>query len=293
MFGYDNSSPIAEGKKSHVERRINEAEAAIVREIFDRYASGWGYARIAKTLNAIHASSPRPTEHKPPGWSPSSVRCILRRDLYRGIVTWNRSQKRDKWGRQRQKARPETEWMTREAPELRIVSDELWEAAQARFARTRTMLATSQGPRAIVRRDIGSPYLLSGFACCATCGWAMTAITRRHTGARARRFIPAYPITSAARPLSEWTALPLEKADVPCSARCVRDALDPRVVAAIIDLVFDQLAPERADTNLEGLQRHCAILMLGLSNLTAAIEHGAALDPLVAQLHDVSRNANV
>ena len=107
VFGYDNVTvPSASGKPSHIERRINEAQAAIVREIFDRYAAGEGYARIAKALNAVHASSPRPTEHKPAGWSPSSVRCVLRRDLYRGIVTWNRSQKRDKWGRHRKRPGP-------------------------------------------------------------------------------------------------------------------------------------------------------------------------------------------
>ena len=124
VFGYDNVPVLTpSGKRSHVGRVINETQAAIVREIFERYAGGRGYASIAKALNAVHARIPRPTEDKPAGWSPSSVRCILRRDLYRGVVTWNRSQKRDKWGRQRQKARPETEWMAREAPDLRIISD--------------------------------------------------------------------------------------------------------------------------------------------------------------------------
>jgi site-specific DNA recombinase len=90
VFGYDNLTIVADsGKKSHVERRINEPQARIIREIFDRYASGWGYARIAKALNTAHAPSPRPTEDRPAGWSPSSVRSILRRDLYRGVLLWN------------------------------------------------------------------------------------------------------------------------------------------------------------------------------------------------------------
>ena len=40
------------GKRSHVERRINEAEAAIVRRIFELCAAGAGLTRITKTLNA-------------------------------------------------------------------------------------------------------------------------------------------------------------------------------------------------------------------------------------------------
>jgi DNA invertase Pin-like site-specific DNA recombinase len=98
VFGYDNVPVLGpDGRKSHVERVINEPQAALVREIFDRYVSGWGYARITKALNAAGAPAPRPTENKPAGWRPSSVRSILLRDLYRGVVTWNRSQKRDKW----------------------------------------------------------------------------------------------------------------------------------------------------------------------------------------------------
>ena len=263
VFGYDNVEVLSSGKKSHVERRINEAQAGIVREIFDRYASGWGYARIAKALNAVHASSPRPTEHKPAGWSQSSVRSILRRDLYRGIVVWNQSRKRDKWGRQRQKARPEAEWLTLPVNEsLRIVSDALWEAAHARFTRTRmTTVATSQGPRSIVRRDIGSPYLLSGFARCATCGWSMTTISRRHTGSTRRVFYGCLSYHKrGATVCPNGVVVPLETADAAVLGALSADALDPRVVAAIIDVVFEQLAPERADANLEGLQRDLRVL---------------------------------
>lgn len=42
-----------------------------------------------------------------------------------------------------------------------IVSDALWDAAQARFTGTRMTVTTMQGPRGVVRRDIESPYLLS------------------------------------------------------------------------------------------------------------------------------------
>jgi DNA invertase Pin-like site-specific DNA recombinase len=57
VFGYDNVEILdATGKRSHVERRINEAEAAVVRRIFELCAAGTGYARMSKLLNAEHAS---------------------------------------------------------------------------------------------------------------------------------------------------------------------------------------------------------------------------------------------
>ena len=53
MFGYDNVEVLGpDGQRSHVERRINEAEAAVVRRIFELCAGGAGLTRIAKTLNA-------------------------------------------------------------------------------------------------------------------------------------------------------------------------------------------------------------------------------------------------
>jgi site-specific DNA recombinase len=166
VFGYDNVRVVGpDGKPSHVERRINAAQAAIVRDIFDRYSHGEGYARIARALNAQHAPSPRPTAHRPAGWSPSSVRCILRRDLYRGLLTWNRSRKRVTWGRQRQTARPASEWLTRDVPGLRIIADDVWAAAQARCART----------RATRRRRRGRGRWSAATSCPRTCSQASDA----------------------------------------------------------------------------------------------------------------------
>ncbi len=50
-YGYDNV-PIEEGgRRVHVDYRINEAEGAIVREVFELRAAGKGYRPIAKGLN--------------------------------------------------------------------------------------------------------------------------------------------------------------------------------------------------------------------------------------------------
>ena len=93
VFGYDNVDVVgttldAQGqvKRSHVELRINEAEAEIVRTIFRLYVDGHGFTTIAKKVNADGALCPRPRPAigKPSGWVSSSVRAILLRRLYRG-----------------------------------------------------------------------------------------------------------------------------------------------------------------------------------------------------------------
>lgn len=54
--------------------------------------------------------------------------------IHAGRVVWNRSQKhRDPdTGKRVMRMRPKEEWVYAEAPQLRIVSEELWEAVQKR-----------------------------------------------------------------------------------------------------------------------------------------------------------------
>jgi hypothetical protein len=59
--------------KVHVERRINEAEAAVIREIFEKAAAGWVPAESAD-LNARGIGAPLPRRTgRPRGWAPSTI----------------------------------------------------------------------------------------------------------------------------------------------------------------------------------------------------------------------------
>jgi site-specific DNA recombinase len=158
VFGYDNVEIVdASGRRSHVERAVNATEAAIVRRIFDLCAAGTGYTRIAKLLNAEHAPAPRPKPGRLSGWAPSSVKEIIDRRLYLGEMVWNRTQKCDSWGQKNQQARPETEWIRRSAPALRIVSDDQWHAAHGRLAGTRERLKKALGAWDIPKRMTSTP----------------------------------------------------------------------------------------------------------------------------------------
>src|ERR1700730_9191015 len=82
VFGYDNLRVTG-----HVERRINEPEAAVVRRIFALSAAGTGDARSATQWSAEQAPAPK---WRPAGWSRSTVYEILYRPLYCGEVVWNK-----------------------------------------------------------------------------------------------------------------------------------------------------------------------------------------------------------
>lgn len=185
VFGYRNRD-VFHGEdlhgrplKSHVTREIDKAEAATVRRIFQLYASGLGLKAIAKRLNNEQVQSPKPFVRRDPtkvqpvrGWAPATIRTILCRDLYRGVVVWNRSRKRDDFRQVNQQRRPESEWMTL-APneELRIVSDDLWRRVQSRRADTAGRALRFASGR-ISGRPPKTPTknLLAGLATCGTCG---------------------------------------------------------------------------------------------------------------------------
>jgi hypothetical protein len=107
----------------------------------------------------------------------------------------NQTRKRDAWGTKRPSRRPESEWVRLAAPDLQIIPDNLWQAAEARRARARqTFVRTATGT--LLGRpsvdDFESPYLLSGLARCATCGGALVGLTRAHGRGRRPLYGCAY-----------------------------------------------------------------------------------------------------
>lgn len=94
VFGYNNREVLSEileadgrRRRLHVERGVNDVEAAVVRRIFQLAAAGVGTRRIAIMLNNEGAPAPVPRRAgRPRSWAPSTVYEILHRPLYRGLV---------------------------------------------------------------------------------------------------------------------------------------------------------------------------------------------------------------
>lgn len=113
LYGYNNVEKRSadNSKRLHVERAINEDEAAVVHRVFERCAQGAGFRRITHELNLAGCPAPRPSKAGPRGWCPSTVRAIVSREIYKGELVWNKTKKRDVWGRKRATDRPADAWL--------------------------------------------------------------------------------------------------------------------------------------------------------------------------------------
>lgn len=162
---------------------IDEAEAKHVRWIFERYAEGWSPVAIAHELNRQEIPSPRGGT-----WVVSALHGtaqrglgLLNNALYEGRVIWNRRQwlKDPETGARRYVERPRSEWMERDAPELRIVDAWLWEATRRRMDGTHLAGASISGSQK------GSPRartLFGGLLRCPVCSGAIVAVDARRYG---------------------------------------------------------------------------------------------------------------
>src|SRR5262245_46610506 len=191
-YGYDVvKRNDAAGEPVRGERRINEAEAEIVRRIFREFASGRSPRSIALGLN--HEGVPGPFGST---WGDTTIRghaCrgngILNNELYVGCLVWNRQRfiKDPNMGRRVSRRNPEAEWIRTEVPELRIVDDVLWQAAKARQAElAHIFAATTVGVREARAKRINSArrhaFLLSGLLVCGCCRGKYGIITKERYG---------------------------------------------------------------------------------------------------------------
>ena len=272
VFGYDNTEiKTADGKRSHVERRVNEDEAAVIRRIFQLRADGHGLKGIAKILNAERAASPRPQRNRPAGWVDSSVREALHRDLYRGLITWNRTRKRDKDGQIRQRPRPATEHVSVPAPLLRIVSDELWQAAHRRIEADRKRYAGRL--RGWTPGARGS-YLLTGLAQCSGCGGGIEVQTRSHGSQRAKFYTCARSYKSGLDVCGNRIAIRTEVADAAVLAMIERAVLSPETRERAITEAARRIAQRRASS--ASREQEIRTLEKEVENLTRALASGGS-----------------
>lgn len=162
------------------DREIDEAEANVVRRILRDYVAGISPRVIAKTLNEEGVPGPEGRL-----WNDTTIHGhakrgtgILNNELYIGRLIWNRLRylKDPSTGKRVSRLNPESEWIVKGVPQLRIVDDELWQAVKARQAATSAKYANvAEGIHKHHRKNrLNGTHrprtLLSGLVFCGCCG---------------------------------------------------------------------------------------------------------------------------
>ncbi|GAA5542291.1 recombinase family protein [Brucella sp. NBRC 113783] len=192
-YGYDVVKKFdANGEPIRGDRTINEAQAAVVRRIFRDYAAGKSAKTIAFALNRDHIPAPSGGDW---GFStingnPKRGNGILNNEMYVGKIVWNRQRfiKDPDTGKRQARPNPESEWVIQEAPELRILDDDLWNAVKARQGEMRTERDESGAADVSKMNYRRRPkYLFSGLTRCACCGGGYSAISATLIGCSTAR----------------------------------------------------------------------------------------------------------
>lgn len=164
VFGYDKIPD------ERYTLKINEEEAKIVKEIFESYVyKRIGTTKIAWNLNDRGIRTKK-TKSK---WVQTSIVRMLKNPIYTGRVTNKKSEVTDFITGTR-KELPEEEWIVVEKPEMRIISDEL-------FNRAQELLEQRSNEFKLNNKREKTEYVFSTLIYCKHCGYSFRRIKRKYT----------------------------------------------------------------------------------------------------------------
>ena len=163
-------------------REIDEQQAEVVRRIFREFASGSSARTIATGLNRDRIPSPFGGD-----WGASTINGNLKRrsgilynEAYIGVLVFNRIRmvKDPETGKRLSRANPPEQWQVVEAPQLRIIADDVWDAVQTRKK-------AYGGIRVHERRR--PKHMFSGLVRCGCCGASYTIKSQDQLSCAAHR----------------------------------------------------------------------------------------------------------
>ncbi|WP_112308630.1 recombinase family protein [Pseudogemmobacter bohemicus] len=190
-YGYDVVKRFdATGDAVRGDRTINETEAGVVRRIFADYLDGKSSRTIAMDLNREGIAGPQGSE-----WGPSTIHGnpkrgtgILNNELYVGKLVWNRLRyiKDPDTGRRVSRLNPESDWVTQEVPELRLVDQHIWDAVKER--QNRLAYEPAKETSSNFLNDRRRPkHLFAGLIKCGCCGGGYSMISKDLLGCSTAR----------------------------------------------------------------------------------------------------------
>lgn len=291
-YGYKMVKHVdADGDPIRGDQKINPTEAEIVNRVCRDYANGVSPRKIVQRLNKEDIPGP---DGAP--WTDTVIRGhpnrgtgIINNELYIGKRVWDRSHtvKNPYTGKTVIRPNPPDMWQTAEVPELRIVSDELWQAVKARQAALRDQYANTIAAgreRASRNAALNSTHRprtpLSGLLDCGHCGSPYVVAGGTRYGCSRHRL------------------------NVTCTNRRTisREELEARVIAALRGPLLDPKLVEKAvcsyaeemerlnrawRSSYDSRQKALLEVERKIRNITDAIKDGGYTRSLITEQHEL------
>lgn len=191
-YGYDVVRRLGlDGLPVRGERRINAAEAEVIRRVFREFSDGHSPKAIARRLNTEDISGARGKL-----WRDTAIRGhrtrgtgLLNNELYIGRLVWNRLRyiKDPETGRRVSRLNDPSKWIITEVPEMRIVGDNLWEAVKQRQGEIEADPRVKAIKKTRFWEKRRKKHLLTGLAFCGTCGGPLATVGRDYLACSAAR----------------------------------------------------------------------------------------------------------
>lgn len=163
--------------------KINPEEAETVVRIFKLFGEeGYSAKKIANLLNKELKEHGKPKPPRGEFWTVSTIigskksfRGILNNEIYIGIYRWNRTsvKRNPENGVKKRILKDKGRWIEIIKPELRIISDELWEKVKQR---QRYLKEVASG-KYVKAKKVYSKNLFTGLISCGLCGGNIVVVS--------------------------------------------------------------------------------------------------------------------
>ena len=187
------------------------------------------------------------------------------------------------------------EWLRIEAPDLKIVDQELWLAVEARREKAATAFTRTRQNGQLLGRasrlDGDSPYLLTGFTACSVCGGAIGGSTQYHgSGPVENRTRVTFYLCTMRRKrgaciCSNDVVIRTDAVDT-AVIRTINEVLDSRVIEKSIELAITRLegGRDRMGSQRDRLKAELDEVESRLARLVEALVNGGPMETIVAQI---------
>lgn len=285
----DDPNAIGRAATKGTKLEIDEGEAAVILRIFELFASGYSMWNICVTLNREGIPSPRSVQKgiADAAWSRDAIKRILHNEKYRGIFVWNASRQLEhpKTGQIRKECKPADEVVTVSMPELRIVSDQLWDRVQTRLRE----LDGEHQARLLggYNRAKNKPYLYSGLLFCGVCG------SRMRIGGKNLNAVYECPNHRSSRGCTNAMRIRQDRAAAQITEALGQALSGPEALEHLVAAVHDELkslwkrqTEEAEGEGLHDLQRNLRECEAATKNLVKVISATGSI-PLAAELESL------